>query len=653
MLRRNTTTSSTLSSSFAKSSGLSFLAATFVSQRNDIGSSSISNNGGLFKHTGVNLSLPTPAMSEPNPGQAVNRIKDWVSRTFHLFSGRHRGQAALKKKVKGKNGIQKAAAVIVVSPQPGNVTSLAGTKGVRYEGEKFRILFVSRTTAQTHTSSLGTSNYVNTHHDGATSKVDANSNASSKNFERIAHSSDKIYDFPGGRVEPEDVLACDHDRSLLESLDSHNGTHMPWIPERVTVLRELADELGAVLDHQGSLRSRRYVEPTNICINRFVPFWEQITPVQDGDRRLDVSYFLLEVKSDTPENLEFTPKLWGREDDVIDTRWMTVEEALNEHNRIGSGFKLAPFTHFILHHIGQFPTVGSLMTTSQLKYRNDLLEMIIAEPFVETTDGNFNMHFPRQQMPDMPCGKHVIGSLGFDIPPEFRDGAEKAALEKVNFGNVRASSNASDMGKNKETIVKDFGDSNYSRNPAAAADKGEDKNGRKIKNFESSDNSTVLPKRKRNILERLGGVGSNETSVPIEEVFSKSMSSSAADLTKSYDPNENAKYEKRKQEQEELEAEEEKISSTSTTHEQQQQEQLENEEVTTTTATAASEDLNDNSSSQQHIVPQMIVHIGSPLMQATNQIHQEYYNRIIQHRRENLVATKWAREESRRSSKWD
>lgn len=648
MLRRNLSVSSWLPTAL-------FVASTTTSSSSSLSSSSSapsSSTRGLFTPTRVTLSLPTPAMSEPGPAQAVSRVKDWLSRSYHLLTGRHRGAAALKQRVKGKNGIQKAAAVIVVAPQPGNVTSAAGTKGVKYDGEKFRLLFVSRTTSQTHTSSLGTSNYVNTHQDGDSHTVDANSNASARNFERIAHSSDKIYDFPGGRVEPEDVVACDHDRSLLESLDAHIGTHMPWIPERVTVVRELADELGIVLDHQGNLRSRKFVIPTNVCVNRLVPFWEQITPLQDGDRRLDVSYFLLQVKPDTPEELEFTPKLWGRSDDVIDSRWLTVEEALNEHNRIGSGFKLAPFTQFILHHLGQFPTTGSLFSTSQIKYRNDLLEMIIAEPFVDTTDGNYNMHFPRQQMPDMPCGKHVIGSLGFDLPPEYRlgEGAEKVALESVNYGNVRASSNASDMSKNKETIVRDFGDSSYSANPGKFKEGADVSSSATVaagsgfgsESSASLHNSTVLPKKKRNILERLGGIGSNETSVPIEEVFGKSMNSKVADLAKSVDDDENENAKKEKKEAEEIvEAIGDEVEAHKKTSDK-------NKKSAARTATSSS-----SAQQSQHIVPQMIVHIGSPLMQATNQIHQEYYNRIIQHRRDNLVASKWSREESRRSTKWD
>jgi hypothetical protein len=624
MLRRIINNNNTKQQSPQQIVSSSFSALSFATTSSIVVDSIRKNS---FVPTKSLLSLPTPSSSDPTPKEGLRRLKDWAFRKYYNLTGKTPSVKKLRKQIKNKDGIQKAAAVIVVAPQPPSVIAVGGKKGEVYAGEKFKILFVARSTAQTHTTD--------------TEDVKA-------------HTEDKIYDFPGGRVEPEDVALCDHDRSLLEGLTMHYGSTMPWIPERVTIIRELADELGVVLDQHTNLRSRRYTEPTFIGIGKLVPFAENISPVQDAERRLDMSYFLLQVSHDAPEELPFTYN-WNNRDqdqeerDVIDAKWLTVEEALNMHNAIGSGFKLAPFTQLLIHRIGQFPTSGSLMTTHSLKHRNDVMEMVISEPFVEISDGNFNMHFQREQMPDMPCGKHLLGTLGYELPSDYVEMGSRAALHAT-VGSFRANRNIIEVSKKKAERLENL-------NKKKQQDSDEALKSSSSSSFQFRENpvatdNTAKPSIWVNEFRNFGG---NRTSIEKSEIFSTSSNGGhqfcdvegkkTEEAFRTFQNNDN------KDESEIVgEAEGKSTEKKKEKENEQKENSNSNEEETTTESTTTKRVIDEPK--QKKDLPKMIVHIGSPLMQQTNEIHQAYYNRIIEHRKDTLVETKWAREEARGSTKW-
>ena len=90
-----------------------------------------------------------------------------------------------------------------------------------------------------------------------------------------------------------------------------------------------------------------------------------------------------------------------------------------------------------------------------------------------------------------------------------------------------------------------------------------------------------------------------------------------------------------------------------TTTSTQQQEVQEEIDTTTSTMNNTTTSFPKSEPKTDKKIPELVIHIGSPLMQATNEIHQAYYNRIIEHRKAHLLDTKWSREQSRRSSKWN
>lgn len=222
-----------------------------------------------------------------------------------------------------------------------------------------------------------------------------------------------LYVFPGGKVDVEDVKYLAENEMAQRQVRFHEGGSMPWAARRITALRELYEECGVILDTYGKLREKRFMHYDVHSMSRLVPFQHWVTPVQES-RRFDATFFLCPVPATAPEEitLELNP------DEMADAKWLTPHEAIVMHNDPQSGFKLPPPTQLMVHHLGQFPSVKSACYHYTCRHRNDLIEMPTMEPFVDVSDGNFNMHFPRHLMPEMPCGHHNY-ELGYPIPPVF------------------------------------------------------------------------------------------------------------------------------------------------------------------------------------------------------------------------------------------
>ena len=225
-----------------------------------------------------------------------------------------------------------------------------------------------------------------------------------------------LYAFPGGKVDMADFTQCEEDPNIHSAQRYHHGGNMPWVPERVTALRELAEECGVVLDHNGAVRSIKYLQPSYHAIGKLIPFQNWVTPVQET-RRFDTAFFLLPTTKSAPDELLLTLN----PDEIADARWLCPEEAIYLHNT-SADFRLPPPTQLMVHQMAQFTGSNTLLSWHESRFRNDLLEMKPAAPFVDISDGNFNMHFARETFAsfDMPPGKHVF-SLGYALPKPFVD----------------------------------------------------------------------------------------------------------------------------------------------------------------------------------------------------------------------------------------
>jgi 8-oxo-dGTP pyrophosphatase MutT (NUDIX family) len=231
-----------------------------------------------------------------------------------------------------------------------------------------------------------------------------------------------LHVFPGGKCDEADVQQAD---DLISPL--------PWAAERVSVLRELHEEVGVSVAADGGLIGANAAVDASApppppftldFMQKLVPFSRWITPVQEV-RRFDAAFFICPVSGPADAaGAASSVRLTLSEGEIAGAKWLTPQEAAAMHSDRGSGFKLPPPTIVMTHQLAQYKSVDALVEHYARLYGAGVDKMTAVAPLVTIDEpsapggSNLIMQIPDGAVPELKAGKHIF-DLGGKIGGAF------------------------------------------------------------------------------------------------------------------------------------------------------------------------------------------------------------------------------------------